>query len=39
MRLHVVVRSVEARLLADHEAVSKFIGIRSRDVPEDPEDI
>ena len=39
MRLHIVVRAVEAWLLADHKAFSEFLGVRSGDLPANPEEV
>lgn len=37
MRLHIVVRAVEAWLLGDSQSVSKFLSIAQDHVPKDPE--
>jgi hypothetical protein len=39
MRLHIVVRAVEAWLLADNEALSEFLGVPIGDLPAKPEDL
>src|SRR5262245_53912338 len=37
MRLHIPVRSIEAWLLADAQAISRFLAVSQSKVPKDPE--
>ncbi len=38
-RLHIVVRAVEAWLLADHETLGAFLRVPSRDLPANPDEL